>query len=781
MAAGVFALCGGQISAQQAQVHRLGSTSTAYRDPGEAYLTAYRLCRESEILAEKQSYNAALRKGREAERVLASIVRDFPNWKTNLVNTRRRLLSENMQAYRKKAQESLPVERRMQPNAVELPQRQVPMGGNVSAYESVEPSSYNREERKLYQELMRAQEECRRMAHAYTELNTRFQDVQKKLVAAQNEQNLYKERYEKLLAQVTTERAAGNSVVDSLSRQLADMEGKYRHSQAALKEAEERSVDLENRLTETLQNLERVTRERDTLSRENEQLRAVVELNSPEKTKALLDQNLTLAEQLKNAQSRIKELEAMQTGASDENEVLTRQLEEARSEATRLREELNNIYDENMGYRRRISELTEQLNNLEADLAAREKQPVADPATLEENKLLRAMIDKQRKTIAMQEESRRLLIEAYRKKNQNAPEALEALDQLQEQSSPELTENEKKLLEQVQQKIAEGVDEQGKAVRVNLEIQTLVDLANKAFAKGRYMSAEQMYLTLYDMQPDHIPGLVNLGTILLYNNKNSVALNYLTRATRLAPNMSIGYYLAGIAYYRLEQMNEAQQMFSRAVQLDPGNAEAFFYLANIESLSGSYEHALKHYAAAVKINPELVDAHYNMARLYAEIGRVPEAARSYDRAVHGGAMPDGEFEEFLRAHVDKDKRPGADLVSTVKPDEEAQRLKEAEPREDSPVEDKRTAQKTRNNEQKENTDDEAKRNAFLKMVDEIAVPVNAVNTPSPAGQGHELSEADFRSIRMQTRQGEHILRLKARTPQRLRSRGEEQIERVRSR
>ena len=780
-AVGVLALCAGQVSAQQDPVRRPSGVSSRVRDPGEAYLNAYRLCRESEMLADRQSYNAALRKGREAERVLAAIVRDFPNWKTNLVSTRRRLLAENMQEYRKRAQESLPGERRLQPNAVELPQHRLPTGSGASIYTPVEPSSYNPEERKLYQALMRAQEECRRIARAYTELNTRFQEVQKKLVAAQNEQSLYKERYEKLLAQVTTERAAGNSVVDSLSRQLADMESKYRNSQAALKDAEERSGDLENRLAETLQNLERVTRERDTLSRENEQLRAVVELNSPDKTKALLDQNLTLAEQLKTAQEKISELEAMQTGASDQNEVLSRQLEEARAEASRLREELNNIYDENMGYRRRISELTEQLNNLEADLAAREKQPVVDPAAQEENKLLRAVINKQRKTLAMQEESRRFLIETYRKLSNNDPQVLEALDKLQEESSPELTETEKQLLEHVQQKIAAGVDDQGNAVRVNLEIQTLVDLANKAFAKGRYVSAEQMYLTLYDLQPDHLPGLINLGTILLYNNKSSVALNYLTRATRLAPNMSIGYYLSGIAFYRIERLNEAQRMFSRAVQLDPGNAEAFFYLANIEGISGAYDRALKHYAAAVKINPELADAHYNMARLYAETGRVPEAARSYDRAVHGGAMPDEEFEEFLRTNKDNSRRPGTDLVRTVKPAEEAQRLKENDPQMNLPQDqeaEEATARIEGNSDQDEKDAADAKREEFAKMVEKIAVPVETVKTASPAGLGHDLPDDSFRTIRMNTRLGLRSLRLKAPSPQRLRSRGEEQIDRI---
>ncbi len=767
-----------ELQAQQARIYRVNTQSAnsqTLRDPGGAYLNAYRLCRESEILAEKQSYNAALRKGQEAERLLAAIVRDFPNWKSNLVSTRRRLLAENLQAYRKRAQEMLPVERRVQatPVPMELPSGRTPAGPGT--YEPVELPNYETTDRKLYQALARAQEECRRIARAYTELNDRFRDVQKKLVAAQNEQNLYKERYEKLLAQVTTERAAGNSVVDSLSRQLADMESKYRNSQEALKEAEERSGALETRLTETLQNLEKVTRERDSLSRENEQLRAVVELNSPEKTKALLDQNLTLAEQLKTAQEKIKELEAMQSGASDQNEVLSRQLEEAREEATRLREELNNIYDENMGYRRRISELSEQLNNMEADLAAREKQPVADPVTLEENKLLRSMIDKQRKTLAMQEESRRLLIETYRKQHDHDPKVLEALDRLQEESSPELTDREKNLLAEVQHKIAEGVDDQGNAVRVNLEMQTLVDLANKAFAKGRYVSAEQMYLTLYDLQPDHLPGLINLGTILLYNNKNSVALNYLTRATRLAPNMAIGYYLSGIAYYRLERFNEAQRMFSRAVQLDPGSAEAFFYLANIEGISGSYDRALKHYAAAVKINPELADAHYNMARLYAESGHVPEAARSYDRAVHGGAMPDPDFERYLRSHPDNEKRPGVDLVSSVKPDEEARRLGEGEQKIDAQ---NRDTERGSAQAGADSSTDTPEQRDFAKLVAEIAVSIPAVKTPSPAGIGHDIPDEYFRDIRMRTRSGLRTLRLKRPEPQRLRTRGEEDIRQI---
>ncbi len=676
----------GRAAAAQSGVRR-----PLVQDPGEYYLTAYRLCKESEMLASQQSYNAALRKGQQAEKVLAVIVRDFPHWKSNLVGTRRRILSENMAEYRRKAAEA-PIPTGRQPgkplstdmSALELPNRpKTPLPLEYqSDFRPVELPDYESSDKEMYNALARAQEECRRMAEAYKELNTRFLDTQKKLNVALLDQKMYQDRYNQLQEQIKTERAAGNRVVDALSQQLAEMEAKYRASEQARQEAEARATDLENKLAQTQAELERVTKERDALKAENEQLRAIVELNSPEKTKALLDQNLTLAEQLKAAQEKVAQLESMQAGADDQNAVLARQLDEARNEANRLRDEMSGIYDENMGYRRRVSELSERLNNLEADLETQAQQPVVDPALAEENKLLREVIAKQKRTIAMQEEGRKLLVETYKQIKNQDPAMLSALKRLEEESSLDLTDAERRIMDSVKSAEIEPLTtgtEGPDAVRRSLEIETLATLAGKAFAKGRYTSAEQLYRTLYDCQPDHVAGLVNLGTILLYRNKCEEAVAFLERASRLAPDLAISYYLAGICYYRADKMPEAQQMFMRTVELDPGNAEAFFYLANIEGVDGLFDRALKHFAAAVKLKPGLGDAHYNMARLYAEMAKIPDASRAYDRAVNNGAEPDPEFENYLRNHPDNAKAPGVDLVAEVKPEEEAELLRKEDP------------------------------------------------------------------------------------------------------
>ncbi len=798
-----------------------GAASKRPAAPDELYLTAYRLYRESEQLAAMQSYNAAISKGQQAEKVLASIVRDHPGWKDNLVSTRRKMLSENLANYRRKAAEA-PIPTGNQPGRLlpkgDTPLPNLPVAGGLASpgnYRPVELPDYSGADKELYNALARAQDEVRRMAEAYRELDGKVLDLQKQLKTAELNQQMYKERYEKLQEQVATERAAGNHVVDSLSRQLQEMEARYLASEDARKQAEARVGELETQLAETQAELARVTRERDALKAENEQLRAIVELNSPEKTRALLDQNLTLAEQLKTAQARIAELESGIQGSGDQNEVLTRQLDEARGEANRLREEMSGIYDENMGYRRRISELTERLNNIEADLDQQEKQPVVDPALAEENKLLRDVIAKQRRTLSMQEEGRKLLIETYKQIKNQDPAMLLALKKLEDESSLDLTDAERRVMDSVKAAIGEEAAKGDavaglQAVRDGLEVETLANLAAQAFSKGRFTAAEQLYRTLYEAHPDHVAGLVNLGTILLNRNKCTEAGEMFSRASRLAPDLAITYFLAGISYYRMDNMEEARRMFSHTLAIDPGNAEAFFYLANIEGVSGEYERALKHFAAAVKLKPGLADAHYNMARLYAETQRIPDAARAYDRSIHHGAEPDPAFEEFLRNHPDNAKAPGADLVEEVKPEDEAAQLRAENPVElppaateqpaaegaDAPAEPEAPAagEQAEESEQapvEEERDTAAEPSAiplipidsqdpetaqFAAELAEIVKDIQGAPTASPGVQ-HEVDGKRFRTRRIRTRvDGKRKrvkLRMKLPAPQRLRERGGE--------
>ena len=679
----------------RAGIVEAGPRAGAPRDPAEDLLVAYGLRNDAAKAAERGNYNQALKKARQAEKLMAIIVRDHPQWKPKMMSYLRNQLATNIEKYREEAAKA-PIPTGRQPGRPVPQETDIPLPGirdNLAATDGLSPDGlpdYAANEKELREELSRLRTECSNMARSLLSLSEKYKQTQKDLILARQEQQEYRERYEKLLKQVKDERKINNEVVDALTRRLAEAEDKLRNSERARKEAEDRANELASQLAQTQAELERVTRERDQLKAENEQLRAIVELNSPEKTKALLDQNLTLAEQLKAARAKVEALEAQMSGSADEKDVLAQQLNEARTEVDQLREQMGLVYDENRGYRRRISELTERLNNLEAEIDAAANRPEVDPALAEENRVLKDVIAKQRRTIEMQEQGRKLLIETYKQLKQGNSEMSAELQRLDDESKLDLTDAERRLVESIRKgESGEMQDADGtNAVRRSLEIQTLASLADKAFSKARYTSAEQLYRTLYDYQPDHVPGLVNLGTILLYRNKCDEAIEYLTRATRLAPDLPITYYLAGICCYRQDRMEEAERMFVRTIELDPGNAEAFFYLANIEGISGRSEEALKHFAAAVKLNPTLSDAHYNMARLYAEMGSIPDAARAYDRAIQSGAEPDPEFQNYLANHPDNQKDPGADLVAEINPDDAAAQLSTTDqpPAEPAPAE-----------------------------------------------------------------------------------------------
>lgn len=755
----------------------VGNARRGVADPGEYYLGAYQLIQEAEKLAEKKDYRGALRKGRDAERLLAAIVRDFPNWKPNLVQYRRTTLARNLATYREKAK-SQPAQPRREPGSIATRERASTSPTYIPP--ETRPSGGTDDEsdrtHQLRAELARSQEEVRRLTDAYKELNDKAAALQQRVVGAELESKQYKQRYAELQQQIETERAAGNQVVDSLNRQLAEMSAKYHAADDARRQAEYRVAELTSTLDQTRLELEKVTLERDTLKQENEQLHAIVDLNSPEKTKALLDQNLTLDQKLKEALNRVQELESRMEAEGDERSVLAQQLEAARKEADRLREDMTGLYDENMAYRNRVSTLTERLNNLEAELEAQAAKPTVDPALAEENQVLREVIAKQKRTLNIQAEGRKLLIETYKQMKNADAETVNALQRLEDESNPDLTDAERRVVDTIKgaedgQKPTVNIDEQAaqaaRAVRAGLETEALATLAQKAFSKKRYTAAEQLYRTLVDAEPDNVPGLVNLGTILLYRNRCEESVEYLERARRLSPNLAVPYYLAALSYYRLDRMDEARRLFARTIELDPANAESFFYLANIEGLHEEHDRALKHYAAAIKLKPAIADAHYNMARIFAEAKKIPDAARAYDRAIHYGAEPDPEFEDYLRNHPDNTAKPGADLVESVTPEDEAAKLREEDTEMQQILEEHRQAEEAKAASAAAAANDAA----FEDRLQRVARPVDAAPTASPAGAGHEVSADRFSTKTIKKRGRKIQLRLKKPQPERIRKRG----------
>lgn len=74
---------------------------------------------------------------------------------------------------------------------------------------------------------------------------------------------------------------------------------------------------------------------------------------------------------------------------------------------------------------------------------------------------------------------------------------------------------------------------------------------------------------------------INLGSILVEQDRIDEAIPVLKKALDLAPNDAVCHLKLGTAYFRRGQLKEAQQALERATQLDPENAAAHYQLGRL--------------------------------------------------------------------------------------------------------------------------------------------------------------------------------------------------------
>ena len=114
-----------------------------------------------------------------------------------------------------------------------------------------------------------------------------------------------------------------------------------------------------------------------------------------------------------------------------------------------------------------------------------------------------------------------------------------------------------------------------------------------------------------------------------------------TRATQIDPGYALAF--AGIAdcrswlytYYEssAENLRAAEEASRKALQLDPELAEAHLSHGLADSLSERYDEAEKEFEAAIRLNPRLFEAHYFYARTCVAQGKMEKAARLYEEAL----------------------------------------------------------------------------------------------------------------------------------------------------
>lgn len=92
------------------------------------------------------------------------------------------------------------------------------------------------------------------------------------------------------------------------------------------------------------------------------------------------------------------------------------------------------------------------------------------------------------------------------------------------------------------------------------------------------------------------------------------------------------WYEAGCAL-EASSPEQAREAYERALELDPGIADAHVNLGHLLHMAGELSRAEPHYREAVRLEPDDPTPHFNLGVLLEEVGRREEAVHAYRQAI----------------------------------------------------------------------------------------------------------------------------------------------------
>ena len=150
--------------------------------------------------------------------------------------------------------------------------------------------------------------------------------------------------------------------------------------------------------------------------------------------------------------------------------------------------------------------------------------------------------------------------------------------------------------------------------------------------QNRPMDALRSYQQAAKGDPKNPRHWISLGLAYLKLGKNDVAIEHLNRAVELEPGFAEAHGNLGVAYSGTGQHIKAIEHLNRAIELEPGLAGAHVNLGNAYKRLGKPDHAIKHLDRAVALQPDLAGAHVNLGAIYSELGRYSLATRHLQKA-----------------------------------------------------------------------------------------------------------------------------------------------------
>lgn len=449
-----------------------------------------------------------------------------------------------------------------------------------------------------------------------------------------------RQRESDLERDMAQERKVANDVVAGLRRQMQDLTNRLGEKDAELDRANQTIASLTRELVESRASFSEMRDERDILLRERDQLATLLQLNEGSRIDDLIEQNMGLVRQLREANERVDLLNRDGNAAKDD-------LTEANRDLAIAKAQINRLQQEKRGQDQRIEELSQQLREEERGLAAGFG---ADPAEAE---TLREIIRRQLRTHERRRQAREMLLEAARdlgKEDERLAEAIEIFEGQEIVLSPEeqsLIANQHVDGEFISV-FARDRDAVGRAMDgLNLELDSYDRAATRAFVAGRYLPARELYLQSVELHPGHTPALCKLGVVHIKLGELAEAADVFQRAVELESANAYAHRMLAYSHMLNGEISAAQEPALRCVELAPHDPLGQIVMGTICFRLGQSSQAESHFKAAINADPMLSEPYFNLAVLHARAKRLDDAREYYSLALERGAVPDPSLEKTL--------------------------------------------------------------------------------------------------------------------------------------
>ena len=437
------------------------------------------------------------------------------------------------------------------------------------------------------------------------------------------------------------ERKISSEVVAGQRAQLQALEKELAKKSDELGKANLRIGDLENELKESRDAYTQLRTEHESLMQEREQMSALLKLNEDGRIQDLIQQNMGLAKNLREANEKVERLNIDNNSAKDDIVGALRDLAIAKSQ-------INKLHQERRDQDKRLADLEQRLKSEESALS--KGQVAADPA---EVAVLRDIIQRQLRIQERRRQARDLLVAAAKNmgsKDERLAQAVKLFDDQEIVLSPD----EQRLVADKQvdgEFIAPGALDRVTVGRntteLNRDIAVFERTAEKSYSAGRLLPSRELFQMIVEQHPGHIPALCKLGVVNLKLEDPAAAVDTFQRAVELDSNNPYAYRMLGYSHMTLGEMAAAEQNVKRAVDLAPDDAKSQLLLASIYYRLGRKGEAESHFKASITADPMPSEPYYNLALLCARSKRLDLARDYYHQALDRGALPDPKLEKTL--------------------------------------------------------------------------------------------------------------------------------------